>query len=146
MEGIAVVAKKGTTYAIGTCLIIVVTARVHAVGTVATCFDIVVITSVHAVVAKEGACLVAAATRLLIAVTACAPATIAMSSVAKEEVTCVAAATCFVIVFATCFCDVVAKEKVSDYPHIITMPKYTWKLTCLGVAAGVFVVTWTQHM
>jgi Mg2+/Co2+ transporter CorB len=59
----------------------------------------------------------------LIAVTACAHATIAMSSVAKDGVTCVAAATCFVIVFKTCFCDVVGKEKASDYPDIIAMPK-----------------------
>jgi hypothetical protein len=38
MEGIAVVANEGTTYAIATCLIIVVTTRVHAVVAVATCF------------------------------------------------------------------------------------------------------------
>ncbi len=44
MEGIAVVAKEGTTYAIATSLIIFVTARVHAVVAVVTCFDIVVIT------------------------------------------------------------------------------------------------------
>jgi hypothetical protein len=102
---------------------IVVITSVYIVVAVATCFDIVVITSVHTVVVKEGACLVSAATRLLIAITACAPTTTAMSSVAKERVTCVAAATCFVIVFTTCFCDVVAKERASDYPHIITMPK-----------------------
>jgi hypothetical protein len=46
-----------------------------------------------------------------------------MSSVAKDGVTCVAAATCFVIVFKPCFCDVVGKEKASDYPDIIAMPK-----------------------
>jgi hypothetical protein len=66
MEGITIVAKEGTTYAIATCLVIVVTAGVQAVVAVATCFDIVVITSVHAVVAKQGACLVVVATRLLI--------------------------------------------------------------------------------
>jgi hypothetical protein len=81
------------------------------------------VTSVHAIVAKEGAYLIAPATRLLIAITACAPTTIAMSSVAKEGVTCVVVATYFVIIFATCFCDVIAKERTFDYPHIIAMPQ-----------------------
>jgi hypothetical protein len=82
---IVVITSVHAVVAVATCFDIVVITSVHVVVAVATCFDIVVITSVHAVVAKVGACLVAAATRLLIAVTACAPATIAMSSVAKEE-------------------------------------------------------------
>jgi hypothetical protein len=66
MEGVSIVAKEGTTYAIATCFVIVVIAHACTIVAVATCFEIVVITGVPAVVTKEeGTSLVAIVTRII---------------------------------------------------------------------------------